>query len=438
MPETSVTYRAMVRAATAAVPLFAPFSPKLGAGHRARRDGAARLHEWARLHRDPTRPLVWFHASSVGEGLQAESVIDALRRIRPACQFVYTHFSPSAEPLARRLSVDTSGYVPYDLPGDVGPLLEALLPDLLVFSKLEPLARARDACGQSWRHRRDRRRHRVCRKRAPAMARETTARRGICQRRSRGRDRGGRCPLGSSGSAVPLRRSASSAIRGSIVPPLECVRPGLTIRFSTSAEARPPSLRAPPGPETRQCSSMRSRRSAPLEPDARLIIVPHEPTAEHLAGVEARARRAKLPPPVRLSAATGPVPFLVVDRLGALAALYGGGLMAYVGGGFGRAGLHSVLEPAAWGLPVAFGPRWQDSRDAELLVDVGAGVSVSDQVEMARLWEEWLRDETARAALGERARMLVNAGLGAAQRSAEMLDGLISSRRPRTSPSAGR
>ena len=168
------------------------------------------------------------------------------------------------------------------------------------------------------------------------------------------------------------------------------------------------------------------------------IVVPHEPTAEHLAGLDARASRARLSPPVRLSQATGPVPFLVVDRLGALATLYGGGAMAYVGGGFGRAGLHSVLEPAAWGLPVAFGPRWQHSRDAELLVDAGAGVSVSNQNEMARVWDGWLRDETARAALGQRARMLVDAGLGAAQRSAEMLDGLISSRPPRTSPSAGR
>ncbi len=154
--------------------------------------------------------------------------------------------------------------------------------------------------------------------------------------------------------------------------------------FFTSARVRPPLWRVPPGPETRRCSSMRSQRSARARPDARLIVVPHEPTPEHLAGLDARASRARLSPPVRLSQATGPVPFLVVDRLGALATLYGGGAMAYVGGGFGRAGLHSVLEPAAWGLPVAFGPRWQHSRDAELLVDAGAGVSVSNQNEMAR------------------------------------------------------
>ncbi len=427
----------MVRAATAAVPLFAPFSPKLGAGHRARRDGAARLHEWARLHRDPTRPLVWFHASSVGEGLQAESVIDALRRIRPACQFVYTHFSPSAEPLARRLSVDTSGYVPYDLPGDVGPLLEALLPDLLVFSKLD-----------LWPELATRAANRGVI--VAIVAGTVSAASGRLRWPARQLLAAGYASVAAAGAIAEA--DAARLLRLGV--PASAIRVLGDPRFDSAAarvrSTRPddPLLDFGRGAPTLVAGSTWPGDEAVLldafsaisatRPDARLIIVPHEPTAEHLAGVEARARRAKLPPPVRLSAATGPVPFLVVDRLGALAALYGGGLMAYVGGGFGRAGLHSVLEPAAWGLPVAFGPRWQDSRDAELLVDVGAGVSVSDQVEMARLWEEWLRDETARAALGERARMLVNAGLGAAQRSAEMLDGLISSRRPRTSPSAGR
>jgi len=100
--------------------------------------------------------------------------------------------------------------------------------------------------------------------------------------------------------------------------------------------------------------------------------------------------------------------------------------------------LHSVLEPAAWGIPVAFGPRWHQSRDAELLVEAGAGVAVSDYRDLMRVWDGWLRDETRRAVEGRRARMVVDSGLGASRRSAEMLDELISSRPLRTSPSVGR
>ena len=58
------------------------------------------LVAWAREHRDPTRPGLWLHAPSVGEGLQARAVLEALHRRLPAVQTAYTHFSPSAEELA--------------------------------------------------------------------------------------------------------------------------------------------------------------------------------------------------------------------------------------------------------------------------------------------------------------------------------------------------
>ena len=86
---------------------------------RLRRDAGERLLEWARWSRDSSRPLVWFHASSVGEGLQAESVLLELRRLRSDCQIIYTHFSPSAEAFARRVESDVSDYLPYDLPEPV-------------------------------------------------------------------------------------------------------------------------------------------------------------------------------------------------------------------------------------------------------------------------------------------------------------------------------
>jgi 3-deoxy-D-manno-octulosonic-acid transferase len=172
-------------------------------------------------------------------------------------------------------------------------------------------------------------------------------------------------------------------------------------------------------------------------PDARLIIVPHEPTAEHLAGLDRAARAADLPVPLRLSAAEVPTSLMVVDRIGVLAPLYGAGTMAYVGGGFGRAGLHSVLEPAAWGVPVAFGPRWHNSRDAALLLEAGAAVALPSPHSAPRIlaeqWAGWIEDDQRRETEGRRGRGLVEQNLGASARSAAMLADLISGRRPRTS-----
>jgi 3-deoxy-D-manno-octulosonic-acid transferase len=179
-------------------------------------------------------------------------------------------------------------------------------------------------------------------------------------------------------------------------------------------------------------------------PDARLILVPHEPSSNHLERVERTARSAGLPPPVRLSAAERPSTLLLVDRVGVLAALYGAGTMAFVGGGFGRTGLHSVLEPAAWALPVSFGPHWRNSRDATLLLEVGAAVALPQGRREASVgalhkqWESWIVDEGSRRAQGKRARAVVEQGMGASDRSAEMLAGLISARHPRKSPREGR
>jgi len=106
MPPTSWSYRAAVRLGVALAPILGLVDSKVGEGHRRRRRAADRLAWWAASHRDHARPLVWFHAASVGEGRQAESVLHELRSLVPACQVVYTHFSPSAEPLARRLQVD--------------------------------------------------------------------------------------------------------------------------------------------------------------------------------------------------------------------------------------------------------------------------------------------------------------------------------------------
>jgi 3-deoxy-D-manno-octulosonic-acid transferase len=178
-------------------------------------------------------------------------------------------------------------------------------------------------------------------------------------------------------------------------------------------------------------------------PDARLILVPHEPTPDHLARVEQTAAAAGLPTAVRLSAAEGPPPLLLVDQVGLLAALYGAGTMAYVGGGFGRGGLHSSLEPAAWSLPVTFGPRWRNSRDAALLLAARAAVALPSRERDAiralqQQWERWIRDAPGRETEGRRARKVVDEGVGAAERNAAMLQELISARRPQRSPPGAR
>ena len=116
-----------------------------------------------------------------------------------------------------------------------------------------------------------------------------------------------------------------------------------------------------------------------------------------------------------------------MDGVGLLGDLYALADVAFVGGGFHGAGLHSVLEPAAFGVPVLFGPRHEASRDASLLLLADAGASVNDGSAItARLEALFTRADT-RSAEGARAREIVEKGLGASARSAALVTALLES-----------
>ena len=68
---------------------------------------------------------------------------------------------------------------------------------------------------------------------------------------------------------------------------------------------------------------------------------------------------------------------LVVDQIGLLFGLYGGAQAAYVGGAFGQ-GLHSIIEPLSWGLPVAFGPSTGRHWEADEAIEKGLAQKVSN------------------------------------------------------------
>jgi 3-deoxy-D-manno-octulosonic-acid transferase len=84
-----------------------------------------------------------------------------------------------------------------------------------------------------------------------------------------------------------------------------------------------------------------------------------------------------------------------------------------------------VLEPAAFGAPVAFGARFEASRDARLLAAAGGGAPARDAAELAELLSGWLADPARGERAGERAREMVRSGLGAAARSGALVERLL-------------
>ena len=117
--------------------------------------------------------------------------------------------------------------------------------------------------------------------------------------------------------------------------------------------------------------------------------------------------------------------------MGVLARAYGLGEVAIVAGSFCPVGGHNLLEPAALGLPVLFGPHvFNFAEISRLLSDAGGGVRVSDAAGLARELARYLADETLRRATGAKAYGVVEDNRGALDRLMALIEEQLAEARP--------
>jgi 3-deoxy-D-manno-octulosonic-acid transferase len=116
------------------------------------------------------------------------------------------------------------------------------------------------------------------------------------------------------------------------------------------------------------------------------IIAPHSLSPASIQKLEQPI--AQFSKSIRYSQADGvdvaPYSTLIIDNIGMLNQLYQYGHIAYIGGGFGKA-IHNVLEPAAWGLPVIFGPKHKKFEEALQLVKLGGAFDIENQDDLERV-----------------------------------------------------
>lgn len=108
-------------------------------------------------------------------------------------------------------------------------------------------------------------------------------------------------------------------------------------------------------------------------------------------------------------------PIIIVDSIGKLFGLYRYADIAMIGGGFG-AGLHNVLEAAAWGIPAIVGPKHQKSGEVNSLIDRLGAYEVKRPGEFHFVFWRLAESEDLRLSSGNRAKEFVEENCGAAER----------------------
>lgn len=113
---------------------------------------------------------------------------------------------------------------------------------------------------------------------------------------------------------------------------------------------------------------------------------------------------------------------LVIDNIGMLSAIYQYGTVAFIGGGFGKNGLHNTLEAAVFGMPVLFGPnnlkKFPESLD---MIDAGVGFIIQDESTLAAYLKEWNEQSDKLIDIGTQAKQFIASQTGATQHIFEYL-----------------
>jgi 3-deoxy-D-manno-octulosonic-acid transferase len=103
----------------------------------------------------------------------------------------------------------------------------------------------------------------------------------------------------------------------------------------------------------------------------------------------------------------------IIDTIGILTKIYSYADIAFVGGGFGKTGVHNLLEPATFGVPIVIGPNYSNFAEATALVNMGGCISVSDKAELIDAFKDLIIDPNFRSEKGHICSTFVQMNKGA-------------------------
>jgi 3-deoxy-D-manno-octulosonic-acid transferase len=152
-------------------------------------------------------------------------------------------------------------------------------------------------------------------------------------------------------------------------------------------------------------------------PDALLILVPRHPERFDRVAALCKRERLRLARRSRVGEYAPGTQVYLGDTMGELPLLLGSADVAFIGGSLVRTGGHNMLEAAAQGVAVCFGPHvFNFAAISALLLAQGAARQVDSEAALGDQVIDWFADASARAEVGERGRQVVLQNRGAVDR----------------------
>jgi len=351
--------------------LAAPFNEKASAFVKGRSD---LFKELSNTFSNNLAPVAWFHCASLGEFEQGRPVIERFKSEHPEFKILLTFFSPSGFTVRKDYEgADFIFYLPVDTSKKAKRFIEIVKPDIAVFVKYE-----------FW--------HYYIRtlkeKKVPVLSISSIFRPGQIYF----------SVLGSFHRRI-LKNISHFFVQNETSKDLlkQIGISNITVagdtRFDRVYEICQRVKRTKELEEFRKpkklmvigsCWQEDMNILAPFinNHDMRFIVAPHEIGENFLKSIEENIEKSCVRYSEFVKTGNTDCDVIIIDNIGMLSSLYSYADLAYVGGSFG-AGLHNILEPATFGLPILFGNKnYHKFKEAQDLIKLGSAFPVGDYNEL--------------------------------------------------------
>lgn len=367
--------------------------------------------------------VIWFHAVSVGE---AEAVFPLIKHMQlqfPAHKILVTTTTPTGSARVKAVLANSVEhvYLPYDVPAAVGRFLAVFKPKLAVIMETEIWPNLFAQCAENGiplhivNARLSARSARGYRK-IPFLVRPTLAHVSLIATQTRD-DADRFVQIGADESKVWTVGNLKFDI--DIAP--DIIEQGERLKTELFA-ARFVWIIASTHKHEEEIFLELYRKLKTDIPDLLMLIVPRHP--ERFVEVERLCRQARLNVLTRSSgqACSKDTDVFLLDTMGELKPFYAAADLAFVGGSMVQVGGHNVLEPAALGVPILFGPHMHNFKEIERKVlECDAAIQCRDKQEIEAAVRSLYADKERRKALAARGRQFVEQNRGALDRMVQIL-----------------
>lgn len=149
--------------------------------------------------------------------------------------------------------------------------------------------------------------------------------------------------------------------------------------------------------------------------DVKFIIAPHNIKSDQITNLKSQITKSTVLFSEKNNIDLSSFNVFIIDTIGILTKIYSYADIAYVGGGFGNPGVHNILEPATFGLPIVIGPNYSHFAEATALVNLDGCISISTQNELNDAFTLLINNKDERSEKGHICATFVQMNKGATE-----------------------